>query len=239
MREQAHLRGGIGLFFANHITAPPDILRRNVETVLEAGANSVMFSEQFVGGVTRMVREMTEHLADPPAIYAHNSGISARTRTLWREVLDFTVRLDGGDFRQTAPLTTVAPLLRPNGEEWLRCETALTKPLGHIKPTMIARAGGLDQGNIILNLVDADRRGYGKGVLYLAGSAINSVKDASGKASAELGSAAMLEAIEAFNTGAVTGDKPDTHVAELYAYAKDNGKAALKTALEQRYQGLK
>ena len=133
---------------------------------------------------------------------------------------------------------TVQPLLRPNGEEWIRCEIALTKPLGHIKPTMIARAGGLDQGNIILNLLDAKERGYGDGVLYLAGSAINSIKDASGNASAELGSQAMLEAIEAFNTGAVSGENPDTHVAELHAYAKANAKAALKTALEQRYPNL-
>jgi len=171
----------------------------------------------------------------PPAIYAHNGGISTRTRAVWREVLDFLVRLDGADFRQTAPVTTAAPLLRPSGLEWENCERELTRPAGPLRPVMVARAGGLDQGNIILNLRDARERGLGDGVLYLAGSAINSVKDASGRPSAELGSQAMVEAVEAFETGAVTGDDPQRHVAELYAYAKSRGKSALATALEQRY----
>ena len=103
---------------------------RHLDAALAAGVNAVMFSDQFAGGATRMVREATKGLANPPAIYAHNSGISTRTRSLWREVLDFLVRLDGGDFRQTAPLTTTAPLLRPNGLEWLRCEEALSRPAG-------------------------------------------------------------------------------------------------------------
>ena len=46
---------------------------------------------------------------------------------------------------------------------------------------MIVRAGGLDQGNIILNLVDAERRGQIANMLFLAGSAINSVKNAAGR----------------------------------------------------------
>ena len=238
VREQMPRRGGRGLLFAPHITAPPDRLMRHLETALEAGVSAVMFSEQFAGGTTRMVREQTKHLTRPPAIYAHNGGISTRTRAVWREVLDFLVRLDGADFRQTAPVTRGEQLLRPYGQEWLGCEAALTRPLGQIKPAMIARAGGLDQGNIILNLRDARERGYGDGVLYLAGSAINSIKDASGRASPDLGSAAMLEALEAWSTGALAGENSDAHLAEIYAYATSKGKAALKTALEQRYPGL-
>jgi len=224
--------------FAPHITAPPDRLMRNLEIVLEAGVNAVMFSDQFVGGSIRMVREATAGLDNPPAIYAHNSGISSRTRCVWREVIDLLVRLDGADFRQTAPVTTGPPLLRPFGREWLNCEAELTRPMGHIKPAMISRAGGLDQGNIILNLRDASERGYGDGVLYLAGSAINSIKDASGMPSSELGSEAMLQAVEAFYSGDVAGEDPQTHVRELYDYAEGRGKRALRTALEQRYEGL-
>ena len=58
----------------------------------------------------------------------------------------------------------------------------LSRELPGIKPTMIVRAGGLDQGNIILNLADAERRGLTSNVLFLAGSAINSVKNADGPA---------------------------------------------------------
>lgn len=231
-------RAGRGLFFAPHITAPADLLMRHLDLVLEAGVNAVMFSDQFVGGTIRMVRERTRSLAHPPAIYGHNSGISNKTRSIWREVLDFLVRLDGADFRQTAPLTSTPPLLRPNGLEWLRCEQQLTAPLGAIKPAMIARAGGLDQGNIGLNLFDAQQRGYGDGILYLAGSAINSIKDAKGKASPELGSAAMLEAVEAFQSGAVAATDPARHVRDLYAYATSKRKTALATALRQRYPGV-
>ena len=235
VRAQMGRRGGRGIFFAPHITAQPDLLMRHLDAALAAGVNAVMFSDQFAGGATRMAREATKGLANPPAIYAHNSGISTRTRSLWREVLDFLVRLDGGDSRQTAPLTTTAPLLRPNGLEWLRCEEALSRPAGPIRPAMIARAGGLDQGNIILNLRDARERGYGDGILYLAGSAINSIRDAAGRSDPALGSAAMLEAVEAYTEGHVSGDDPRTHVEELYAYAAAQGKKALETALRQRY----
>ncbi len=239
LRDRAPERGGRGLLFAPHITAPPDLLRRHLDIALEAGANAVMFSDQFAGGATRLVREATAGLEHPPAIYAHNSGISTRTRAIWREVLDLLVRLDGADFRQTAPVTTAAPLLRPYGREWLNCETELTRPLGPIAPTMIARAGGLDQGNIILNLRDAAQRGYGDGVLFLAGSAISGIKDSAGKPSPELGSAAMREALEAYTTGRVTGDDPSRHLEELYSYATSERAPALRTALEQRYPHLR
>lgn len=239
IRARAADRQGRGLLFAPHLTAPPDLLMRHLETALEAGVNSVMFSDLFAGGTTRMVRDATAHLPVPPAIYAHNSGISTRTRAVWREVLDFLVRLDGADFRQTAPVNPGASLLRPFGREWLNCEHELTKPAGAIKPTMIARAGGLDQGNIILNLRDAATRGYGDGVLYLAGSAINGIKDADGKPSPALGSAAMLEALEAFTTDAVSGEDEAAHLDELYAYSRAQGRRALQTALEQRYPALR
>ena len=141
-----------------------------------------MFSETFAGGAFRMVREATKHLARPPAIYGHNAGIGVKTRAIWREVIDLLARLDGIDFRQTAPVRPGAkPFIRPYGAEWLASEEILTRPLPGIKATMIARAGALDQGNIGLNLAEAARRGITENILFLAGSAINSIKDAAGQ----------------------------------------------------------
>ena len=74
-----------------------------------------MFSETYAGGAVRMVREATRHLADPPAIYGHNAGIGVKTRSICREVIDLLARLDGIDFRQTAPVkpgAAVPPALR-------------------------------------------------------------------------------------------------------------------------------
>ena len=56
---------------------------------------------------------------------------------------------------------------------------------------MIARAGGLDQGNIILNLIDASAHLPKGQVLYLAGSAINSLLGTSGKVDVGLGAQAI------------------------------------------------
>ena len=69
---------------------------------------------------------------------------------MYREVLDYFARLDGVDFRQTAPLSCAGEsLLRPAGLEWRKCEEALSRPAGGHPVVMMARAGGLDQGNII------------------------------------------------------------------------------------------
>jgi hypothetical protein len=59
-----------------------------------------------------------------------------------------------------APDRPGPPFIRPYGQEWLASEHILTCPLAGRNATMIARAGGLDQGNIILNLIDAERRGF-------------------------------------------------------------------------------
>ena len=83
--------------------------------MVEAGATGVMFSETYAGGAVRMVREATKHLAEPPAIYGHNAGIGVKTRSICREVIDLLARLDGIDFRQTAPVKpghAVPPPLR-------------------------------------------------------------------------------------------------------------------------------
>src|SRR5207244_5683763 len=172
-----------------------------VNAALEAGATGVMFSETFAGGTVRLVREATRRLASPPAIYGHNAGIGVKTKGVWREVIDLLARLDGIDFRQTAPVKPGAPFLLPYGQEWKASEEILTRPLPDINPTMIVRAGALDQGNIGLNLADAEQRGITDNVLFLAGSAINSLKNGKGQPDPKLGAEAMSQALEVHRSG--------------------------------------
>jgi hypothetical protein len=183
-----------------------------------------------------MVREATRGLPRPPAIYGHNAGIGVKTRGgIWREVIDLLARLDGIDFRQTAPILPGTPFLRPYGMEWEASERMLSCELPGIKPTMIVRAGGLDQGNIILNLMDAERRGQIANVLFLAGSAINSVKNAAGRPDPKLGAEAMLQALELHRSGELAGASADEHLPALVAAARGKRLTALLEALRQRY----
>lgn len=231
-------RGGLGLIYAPHITGAPGEILDTLHAVLEAGANAVMFSETYAGGTVRMVREATRHLDRPPAIYGHNAGIGTRTnRAIFREVVDLLARLDGIDFRQTAPVRPGDPFIRPYGAEWHASEDALTRPLPGIKPTMIARAGALDQGNLILNLMDAEARGIVPNVLFLAGSAINTIKDAAGRPDPMLGTEAMLQALEVHRSGQLRGVPIDGHLAALAALAAREKLTSLLEALRQRYPG--
>ena len=231
-------RQGKGLIFAPHVSGAPHEILDTVHAVLEAGATGVMFSETFSGGTVRMVREATKHLPEPPAIYGHNAGIGTRTRAVWREVIDLLARLDGIDFRQTAPVRPGPPFLRPYGAEWRASEQVLTRPLPGIRLTMIARAGGLDQGNIGLNLADAEARGLESSILWLAGSAINSIKGPGGKPDPKLGAEAMLQALEVHRSGELAGTPGEKHVEALAAVARLRQMKALEEALRQRYPGL-
>lgn len=229
-------RDGKGIIFAPHVTGAPHELLDTVHAVLEAGATGLMFSETFAGGTVRMVREATRHLSHPPALYGHNAGIGVKTRGgIWREVLDWLARLDGIDFRQTAPVRPGPPFLRPFGAEWRASEAVLSCELPGIRPTMIARAGGLDQGNLIPNLIDAEQRGLAANVLFLAGSAINSIKDAHGRADPRLGAAAMLQALEVHRSGALADTAWEEHVPALAALARRRQLRELQEALRQRY----
>jgi ribulose-bisphosphate carboxylase large chain len=232
-------RQGKGLIFAPHITGTPHEMQETLQTVIEAGATGVMFSETFAGGAVRMVREATKHLPNPPAIYGHNAGIGVKTRGgIFREVIDLLARLDGIDMRQTAPVTPGQPFIRPYGDEWLASEEILSRDLPGIKATMIARAGGLDQGNIILNLADAERRGLASNVLFLAGSAINSIKNAQGRPDPKLGAEAMLQALQVHRSGELAGISMDEHLTKLAAIARAKSLTALAEALRQRYPEL-
>jgi ribulose 1,5-bisphosphate carboxylase large subunit-like protein len=231
-------RGGLGLVYAPHVSGPPHQILDTVDAVLEAGATGVMFSETFAGGCVRMVREATRSRPRPPAIYGHNAGIGTRTRSIWREVIDLLARLDGIDFRQTAPVKPGAPFLRPYGDEWIASERALTRPIEGIAPTMITRAGALDQGNLIPNLEDAAARGLTSQVLFLAGSAINSIKNQKGHADPQLGLEAMAQVIDVHRSGELRGVPIDDHLAALVAIAEHRNLHALRSALRQRYPGL-
>jgi ribulose-bisphosphate carboxylase large chain len=229
-------RRGKGLIFAPHMTGSPHEMMETLSAALEAGATGVMLSETFAGGTVRMVREATRHLPRPPAIYGHNAGIGVKTRGgIWREVIDLLARLDGIDFRQTAPVRPGIPFLRPYGAEWQASEEVLSRVLPGIRPTMIARAGGLDQGNIILNLADAENRGLASNILFLAGSAINSIKDHQGRASPRLGAEAMLQALEVHRSGELAGVALDLHLSALMNVARRRNLSALRDALCQRY----
>ena len=229
-------RGGLGLVFAPHVSGAPHEIVDTVMAVLDAGATGVMFSETYAGGTVRMVREATKSRAVPPAIYGHNAGIGTKTNgAIFREVVDLLARLDGIDFRQTAPVRPGSPYIRPYGQEWLASEDALTRPLGNAKPTMITRAGALDQGNIILNMMDVESRGLTSNVLYLAGSALNSTKNSAGKYDPKVGLDGMLEAIEIHHTGELKDVPISGHLNALVSIAKRDGKKALVECLKQRY----
>lgn len=231
-------RGAKGLIFAPHITGAPQEMIETVHAVVEAGATGVMFSETYVGGTVRLVREATRHLPHPPAIYGHNAGIGLKTRGIWRDVIDLLARLEGIDFRQTAPVRMGPPFIRPYGAEWEASEHTLTRPLPGIKPTMITRAGALDQGNIIPNLVDAENRGLAGNILFLAGSAINAIKDPSGRADPRIGAEAMIEALQVHRSGQLRDVPIQEHVPALAAVARQKGLRALCEALRQRYPGV-
>ena len=231
-------RNGLGLIFAPHISGAPHEIVETVMAVLEEGVNGVMFSESFAGGTVRMVREATRQMPHPPAIYGHNAGIGVKTRSIWREVIDLLARLDGIDFRQTAPVRPGQPFIRPYGLEWVASEEILTRSLPGIQPTMIARAGALDQGNIGINLADAEQRGLSASILFLSGSAINSIKNEQGKADPKLGAEAMLQAIEIHRSGELAGVAMDEHLPALVSTARRRKMVALLRALQQRYPGL-
>ena len=232
------VRGDKGLVFAPHITSSPHEILETVDAVLDAGATGVMFSESFAGGAVRMVREATKGRPHPPAIYGHNAGIGVKTWCIWREVIDLLARLDGIDFRQTAPVRPGDPYIRPFGGEWRASEDVLTRELpSGIKPTMIARAGGLDQGNIIPNLEDAEARGLTSSILLLAGSAINSIKNSDGVADPRFGAEAMIQALEVHQSRELQGVSLEAHLSALIAVAERKKLGALREALRQRYPG--
>jgi len=233
IKEAAAERGGGEIIYAPHIGTAPHRLIKNLETAVENGATGVMFSEYNIGGAFRWVRDTLAGWGKPLVIYGHNGGISTRTRHIWREVLDYLARLDGIDIRQTG-VAGENSILRPFGQEWRKVEEILTRPIPGIKPVLIARAGGLDQGNIILNLQDIVEHGSVNNYMLLAGSAINGFKDEDGIENPKKGATAMMQAVEAFKDDDFDNSS-DRHVQRLAEYAEKTGCQELRQALRNRY----
>ncbi len=97
--------------------------------------------------------------------------------------------------------------------------------------------GALDQGNIILNLEDLESTGNAQNVLFLAGSAINSIKGKNGRADPRIGLEAMIQAIDVHQSRELRGVPMAEHLAALRALAERKNLAALSEALKQRYPG--
>jgi hypothetical protein len=105
-------------------------------------------------------------------------------------------------------------------------------------PTHDDRASGRARsGEHRLNLEDAARRGLEDKILFLSGSAINSIRGSSGKPDPKLGAQAMTEALEVHRSGELRGVPAEEHLQALAALAQRRGLAALLTALQQRYPG--
>ena len=225
------------IIYAPHIGNCVQNLKENMDVALDNGATAIMFSEIHGRGGVRLARDYMIKTKREVPIYGHNGGITPLTRVIYREILDMFARLDGIDIRQTGPIgTDKLPLLRPYGKEWEASEKVLTKPLGKHKPVMVARAGGLDQGNIVLNLHDIKKRNYNESnFLMLAGSAINEWKDETGKYNPKGGAVAMEQAIKIYENDSFEPDPHSTHVEHLYSRAKELGYKELVSALKQRY----
>ncbi len=225
------------IIYAPHIGNSVQNLKENIDIALDNGATAIMFSEIHGRGGVRLARDYMIKTKREVPIYGHNGGITPLTRVIYRRILDMFARLDGIDIRQTGPIGThEVPLLRPYGREWEASERVLTKPLGKHKPVMVARAGGLDQGNIILNLYDIKKRGYDQNnFLMLAGSAINEWRDETGKYNPKGGAIAMEQAIKIYEDYSFNPEPCSTHVERLYNRAKELGHKELVSALKQRY----
>ena len=143
--------------------------------------------------------------------------------------------MDGIDFRQTAPVRPGKPFLKPYGMEWEASEKVLVQEVPGIHPTTIVRAGSLDQGNIGLNLADAEKRGILSKVLFLSGSAINSIKNSDGNPDPNLGAEAMQQSIEIYTTGELNDVPLESYLPRLISLARQKKLSALVTALAQRY----
>ena len=197
-----------------------------------------MFSETYAGGTVRMVREATKHLPQS----AGHLRPQRRHRRQDPRHLARGDRLPGPARRHRFPpdgpgAARLALTSAPTARSGSASEEALTRPIAGINPTMITRAGALDQGNLILNLQDLEAKGIAQNVLFLAGSAINTIKDKSGKPDPRIGLEAMLQAIEVHRSGELKDTPIDEHLAALAALAERKNLTALREALRQRYPG--
>ncbi len=224
-------QSGRQLIFAPHVSSNPRDFFKNLELVAQAGLPAVMFSETYYGGLFRAARDYIKEKGLNLAIYAHNGGICVKTSHINRLVLDRLARLDGADWRQTAP-TGETCYLRPLAWQRDADEDVLTNNQDKKKATICVRAGGLDQGNLLQNLYEcADEL---SNYMFLMGSAINSIKNAAGQYDPAIGIRAIRSLLELYERRVKVGS-----VAELYKLARAEGMGDLATCLSQRYDRIK
>ena len=83
----------------------------------------------------------------------------------------------------------------------------------------------------------AERKGIVENLLFLAGSAINSIKNERGQADPVLGTRAMMQALEVHRGGQLAEVSAEDHLDALAGLARRDGLDALLVALRQRYPG--
>ncbi len=75
-------------------------------------------------------------------------------------------------------------------------------------------------------------------LLFLAGSAINSITGADGNPDPQLGAQAMSQAVEVFRSGMLRDVPVEEHVGALAHHAAVERLSALQIALNQRYPSV-
>ncbi len=88
-----------------------------------------------------------------------------------------------------------------------------------------------------MNLQDLESKGIAQNVLFLAGSAINTIKNKQGKPDPQIGLEAMLQTIEVHRSGELDKTPIDEHLSALAALAERKNLTALSESLRQRYPG--
>ena len=74
--------------------------------------------------------------------------------------------------------------------------------------------------------------------LFLAGSAINTIKDSQGRPDPRIGLEAMLQTIDVHRSGEMRGVPIDRHLEALYDLSRRKNLGELAEALRQRYPSL-
>ena len=83
--------------------------------------------------------------------------------------------------------------------------------------------------------MDVSQNGSAGNYLFLAGSAINGIKDSAGNYDPRIGALAMEQALQLFKRRVFTSPDPLNPPA-LESYARSNGMPELAEALRQRYR---
>jgi len=100
---------------------------------------------------------------------------------------------------------------------------------------MSARAGALDQGDLIPNRIDVDDRGLVPDVRLLADSAIHSITNEKGDPDPRLGIQAMLQALEIHRSGDLRQVPIEGHLDVRIELARGRNLSSLLEWIRQRY----